>query len=331
MDPEPSPRRRRRATRFLLAFLAAAAAAPAGTAGACDSASCSLLTRGGNGLVPRKKFRLDLSFGYTDQGRLQRGSEEVDVVLRPRVVLERRFVFPNYHRDINGYDRGVQMDLSYGLSSRLNLAVSLPLSTWHAHDVAHGDLQQEFGTQGFGDTLVGARAAFGPRGLVEGFSLKLPTGDYRIGGEFGGGIQDPTLQPGTGAWDFVGLLQYSRRAASLHLDWSLSGTYQATTTNSLGYRFGNQAIFTAGVSRAVARPLVASLQAKLFHQDRSQYLGRGVPSTGSTTLYVTPGLRLSVPRGLSFYAFVLFSPYRYVNEAQLTTSLAVLAGASKFF
>jgi Putative MetA-pathway of phenol degradation len=176
---------------------------------------------------------------------------------------------------------------------------------------------------------VGVRAAFGPRGLVEGFSLKLPTGTYRIGGEFGGGIQDPALQPGTGAWAFVGLLQYSRRSAALGIDWSVAASYEATTTNALDYRFGNQAILTAGVSRSLSGPLTASLQAKLFHQDRSQYLGQGVPSTGSTTLYLTPGLRLAVPRGLSLYAFVLFSPYRYVNEAQLAPRIAVLAGLSK--
>jgi len=235
--------------RLLLACVAFAVAAPSRPAAACDSSSCSLLTRGANGLVPHKKFRLDLSFGYADQGRLQRGSREVDVVFRPRVVLERRFIFPNYHQDIDGYDRAVQMDVTYGLGARLNLAASLPVALWHAHDVAHGDLRQEFGTEGIGDALVGVRGAFGPRGLVEGLSAKLPTGRYRIGGEFGGGIQDPALQPGTGAWDLVGLLQYSRRADALGLDWSVAGTYQVTTTNSLGYRFGNQAILTAGAAR----------------------------------------------------------------------------------
>jgi hypothetical protein len=298
---------------------------------ACDSASCSLLTRNANGLIPKKKFRLDLTFGYSDLGRLQRGSEEVDVVLRPRVVLERRFIFPNYHQDIDGYDRVLQMDVTYGLGRQWNVYASVPLALWHAHDVAHGNLEQQFGTEGLGDALVGVRTAFGPRGLVEGLSLKLPTGEHRIGGEFGGGIQDPMLQPGTGAWDVVGLLQYSGRVSRLHVDWGVAGSYQATTTNDLDYKFGNQAIFTAGAARKVAGPLTASLQVKLFHQDRSEYIGQGVPSTGGTTLYVTPGLRVAAPGGVSLYAYVLFSPYRYVNEAQLAPHLAVTAGLSKLF
>jgi len=115
------------------------AAGPLATA--CDSSSCSLLTRGENSLIPRKQLRLDLTFGYTDQGALLRGSQEVDAVVRPRVFLERQQIYPSFHRDIDGYDRVVQMDLTYGLGARFNLTASLPLALWHAHEVAHGDFR----------------------------------------------------------------------------------------------------------------------------------------------------------------------------------------------
>jgi hypothetical protein len=310
---------------FVLAFLAATRGA-----GACDSASCSLLTRGANVLVPKKKFRLDLSFGYSDQGVLMRGSQEVDTVYRPRVFLEHETIIPGFHRDIDGYDQAVQADGTYGLSERVNLVASAPLAVWHTHDVAHGDIQKEYGTVGFGDALVGARWSLRPRGLVAGFSLKLPTGGYQVGGEFGGGIQDPTLQPGTGAFDFVGSMQYAWRAPWA-LGCSAAASYQATTTNDLHYRFGNQIIATAGASRSVTTRLSASLQAKLYHQARNEYLGVGVPSTGGTFVYLTPGLRFSAPKQVSVYAFLLLVPYRYVNEAQLAPRAAVLTGISKTF
>ena len=318
--------------RRLVAILALALLSAGRPAPACDSSSCSLLTRGENSLIPRKRFRLDLTFGYTDQGALLRGSQGVDAVFRPRVFIERQQIYPSFHRDIDGYDRVVQMDATYGLGTRFNLVASLPLALWHAHDVAHGEFQQQYGTRGVGDALLGVRAAFGPRGLVGGLSVKLPTGRYKIGGEFGdGGIQDPTLQPGTGALDLVGSLQYSWRADSLGLTWAVAGSYQRTTTNPLEYRFGNQAIVTLGASRSLTTRLSASLQAKLFHQDRNRYLGEGVPSTGSTVAYVTPGLRLSAPGRVSLYAFLLLNPYRYVNEAQLAPRVGVLAGLSKMF
>ncbi len=111
----------------------------------------------------------------------------------------------------------------------------------------------------------------------------------------------------------------------------MAGSYQATTTNSLDYRFGNQLIITAGVARPLTSRLSTALQGKLFHQDRNQYLGQGVPSTGSTIAYLTPGLRVSVPRNFSVYAFLLLAPYRYVNDAQLAPRVAFLTGLSKVF
>jgi hypothetical protein len=316
----------------IVAFLLAVSAGVLGQpAWACDSASCSLLTRGANGLLVKKKLRLDLSFGYSDKALLLEGSHEVDSVYRPRIFFEHQKIVPGFHRDIDGYDRVLQGDLTYGLSPRLNLQASVPLAVWHAHQVAHGSYQQEYGTVGLGDILVGARWSMRPRRLVAGFSLKLPTGRYDIGGEFGGGIQDPTLQPGTGAFDLVGLLLYSWRAEALGINCSVAATYQATTTNSLQYRFGNQTIATATASRPITSTITASLQAKLYHQDRSLYLGQGVPSTGGTFVYLTPGLSMRASGGFSLYAFLLFVPYRYVNEAQLGPRAAILTGVSKTF
>jgi hypothetical protein len=300
-------------------------------AAACDSASCSLLTRGENVLVPPKGFRLDFSFGYTDESVLLRGSQEVDTVLRPRVAFEAKRILPDFHSDIDGFDRFVQTDVTYGLASRINLTASVPLALWQTHDVAHGGFRGEYGTEGIGDTLVGLRWSMRPRRLVAGFSVKLPTGDHKVGGEFGGGIQDPALQPGTGAFDFVGSLQYGWRIDALGLNASVAGSYQLTTTNDLDYRFGNQAIATLGVARPVVGHLSASIQAKVFHQSRNQYLGEGVPSTGGTFVYVNPGLRFAAPRRFSVYAFVLLVPYRYVNDAQLGPRVGVLTGVSKLF
>jgi hypothetical protein len=298
---------------------------------ACDSTSCTLLTRGENPLVPKRKVRLDLSFGYTDQGDLLSGSQEVETVLRPRILLEAKRIVPDFHRDIEGFDRFVQVDATYGLGSRVNISATVPLALRQAHQVAHGSFQAEYGTEGIGDALVGLRWSMRPRRLVAGFAVKLPTGDHDIGGEFGGGIQDPGLQPGTGAFDFVGSLQYGFRIAALGLSASAAGSYQLTTTSDLDYRFGDQAIATVGVARPLTSRLTASLQLKFFHQDRSRYLGQGVPSTGGTFVYLNPGLRFTAPRSFSLYAFLVLPPYRHVNESQLGPRVGVLTGVSKVF
>lgn len=313
-------------------FLLMALVIPCPPAHACDSATCSLLTRGGNGLLPKKTLKVDLTMGWTDQGILLSGSREVTSVYRPRVFLERGTVVPNFHRDIDGSDRSVQLDLTYGLGSRFNLTASLPLSLRHVHDVSHGSpLVEEFGTTGFGDVLLGVRWAVGPRRLVGGLAVKTPTGRYKIGGEFGGGIQDPALQPGTGAFDVVGSLQYSWSTDVLRLQWTAAGSYQRTTANSFDYRFGDQTIAILAASRTLSRRLSLSIQAKLYHQEHSRFVGKDVPSTGGTFGYLTPGLQFTAGRGVTLYSFLLFVPYRYVYDAQLAPKISVLAGVSKTF
>jgi hypothetical protein len=299
---------------------------------ACDSATCSLLTRGGNGLLPKKSFKVDLTFGWADQGTLMKGSQEVDTVLRPRVFLELERLIPDFHQDVDGSDRVVQLDVTYGLGSRVNLAASFPLSVRHVHDVAHGTpLVEEFGTVGFGDVLLGARWAMGPRGLVAGLAVKTPTGRHTIDGEFGGGIQDPALQPGTGAFDVVGSVRYVWKSRFGRLDWTTAASYQRTTPNDFDYRFGDQAIGILAASRPVTRTVSLSLQLKLYHQGASRYIGETVPSTGGTFLYLTPGLSVAPRPSLSVFSYVLFVPYRYVNDAQLAPNLSVLFGVSKTF
>jgi hypothetical protein len=315
-----------------VALAAVSMGLPPRTAWACDSATCSLLTRGGNGLLPRKSFKVDLTFGYTHQGTLMNGGQEVDTVFRPRVFVERERLIPDFHQDIDGSDRGVQLDLTYGLGSRVNLTASLPLSVRHVHDVSHGSpLVEEFGTTGFGDVLLGVRFAVGPRGLVAGVSVKAPTGRNTIDGEFGGGIQDPALQPGTGAFDLVGSLRYAWRTKMARLAWTAAASYQRTTPNGFDYRFGDQAIGILGASREVVPKLSLSLQLKVYHQDASRYLGETVPSTGGTFVYVNPGVMVSPRPALSVFSYVLFVPYRYVSGPQLAPSLSLLFGLSKTF
>jgi hypothetical protein len=115
------------------------------------------------------------------------------------------------------------------------------------------------------------------------------------------------------------------------MGWSVAASYQANMRNDLDYRFGNAAILTLNLSRPVGGRLSASLQGKLFHQTRSVYLARDVPSTGMTFVYVTPALHLDVPGGVSLYTYLQLPAYRYVNDMQLAPRAAVLTGLSKTF
>ena len=339
-----------------LAAVIVATAALAPPSEACDSASCALLTRGQDGIVPKGSWIVDLSLRYTDEGQPLLGTAPALEALRPRVDFSGRRLQPFYHVELDGSDTIVQADAAYGLTSRLALTASLPLLGVHSYnhihyppalpatpapadptDEAHAHAAGATGptllhlrTEGNGDALVGVRYAVlsGPgQALTGGLALKLPTGRSQIADPHDGGLFDPMLQPGTGSWDGVASAQYARRGAGM--SWSASGSYQVTTTNGLGYRFGHEAIAGLGVSRERGR-FTASCQLKGHRRQRSRYLGQDVPSTGGAMLIVTPGVRMRTRTG-SLYAFYQRPVYRRVNEYQLASRGALLMGLSRAF
>jgi hypothetical protein len=164
---------------------------------------------------------------------------------------------------------------------------------------------------------------------VGGLALKLPSGTNRLTSFFDGGIHDPSLQPGSGAVDVLVSLQTFHGGAPW--SWSASGSYQRTSTNDLGYRWGDEAIAAVSGGRSLTRRLRATLQAKLFHRGRSTFQDEGVRSTGQSIVYLSPGFTFSAPTALSPYAVFQIPVYRYVNEMQLAPRGALLMGLSRTF
>lgn len=231
-------------------------AAGASDAGACDSSSCVLVTRGQGGALAKGAFAVDLSFRYTDESARLSGSAPTEDVIRPRIDFDGQRLLPGFHREIDGSMNSLQADLAYGVTGRLTALASLPLFSRkafeHAHvastpaapgttpeDDPHGhggpaaaepSVPREYRTDGFGDTLLGLRYAVwgaGPRRLSAGLVVKLPTGESRLPNPYDGGLHDPTLQPGTGAMDYGLSVQYAHAAGPLQ--WTASSTQQFAT------------------------------------------------------------------------------------------------------
>jgi hypothetical protein len=324
--------------RFVPGVVATAAAVvllgAGGPARACDSSSCALVTRGAGGMLPKGALRFDVSFRYADQTRPFSGGEPTGAVLRPKVDFEHGLILAGYHREVGGRERYLQTDLAYGLTSRASVLLSIPLLIQRSYDIAHGgSFQQSTTTRGSGDLLLGVQyglLATPKAQIVARAAVKAPTGNFRLISTFDRSINEPTLQPGTGSVDFVAAADFSRQEV-LGLNWTVSASYQANTTNDLDYRFGNDAIASVSVSRSLVGRLSGSFQVKGWHKGRSEFLGGPVPSTGGTLVYLTPGLRVAAPASMSAYAFVQVPAYRFVNEAQLTPRVALLVGWSKTF
>ncbi len=319
-----------------LALLLAVTAPRAGLA--CDSTGCLLVTRSAGGLLPRKTWRVDLSFRSTDDSTLMSGSVTVARVSRPKVDFENGIVRPGFHQDLGGTSRFLQVDLGYGLTGGTTLLASVPIVTHRSYDIGHPPaLTENYETWGLGDTLVGARHSFVASpgfSLVGGVGLELPTGSHELvspAALFDIGVLDPMLQPGSGSFDLVLNAQGSHRLTRGGLDLTGALSYQANTTNDLDYRYGNDAIASVSLAGPVGARVRASMQLKWAHRGRSEYHGEAVASTGGTIVYAIPGLVTSLPGRVSFYVFLPVPVYRYVNEAQVAPRLSVVVGMARIF
>lgn len=307
-------------------------------AAACDSTGCALVTRSAGGLLPRRGWRLDLSFRTSDDSVLMSGSDTTSRVNRPKVDFENAVVRPGFHQDLGGTARFLQLDLGYGLTSGTTLVASAPIVTRRSYEIGHPPaLTERYETWGLGDTLVGARHAFvasTQASVVGGLALELPTGEHRLVNPealFDVGVMDPMLQPGSGSFDLVLSAQASRRVTRGGLDLTGSLSYQANGANDLEYRYGNDAIASLGLAGPVGTRLRASVQLKYTRRGRSEYQGEGVESTGGTIVYAIPGLVTALPGKMSAYLFLPVPVYRYVNETQVAPRLSLVAGMSRSF
>jgi len=172
--------------------------------------------------------------------------------------------------------------------------------------------------------------------LVVGGGVKFPTGEYKLFNAEGS-INEPTVQPGTGAYDFLFSLFYDYQIRPHKLDVFFSGSYQLTTENDLDYEFGDQTFLNIGFNYLLEteRKVTLSTQINYRHAERDHFgttSGRqGVPSTGGDWVNLTPGIRVQASDALSLYSFLQLPIYQYVNETALVPSHGLVLGASYTF
>jgi hypothetical protein len=335
----------------LAASLAGLVVALPPRAGACDSTSCSIVMRGQDGVSTAGSLRVDLSFRHFTMDKPLSRVHAAQIVV-PWVDFAGERIRSNYHVENPSEHNLLQLDLSYGLSSRVTVTAALPLvsrSFGFRHSTAsspaaptdpHGHVpfdptgsfvDQTYDTEGIGDLQAGARYALhvGPKSrLVAGLAARVPTGRYQLSGATVG-IFHPAFQPGTGAWGAAASAKYSHQEGGA--GWSLSGSYQKSLENGLGYTPGDEGILAAGLNYDLSKRVASSVQIKLNRLTPSRYLDIDVPSTGSTFVYLTPGFRLNAGSGLSAYTFVPLPIFQKVRDSQLVPQITFLAGIAKDF
>jgi hypothetical protein len=320
---------------LLIAFLIVSPAAAT-----CGSANCFLVTGTQEGIPSKGRFVVDLSFRYVPQDRKLSGRDRVDEVVTPAVDFETETIEPDHHREIQTLNELMQVDLSWGLASRLSLVGALPILNrrYHEHFDDAGTPEETFsndaGTTGLGDLRVGVRGALllrPRRQLIGSIGVELPTGPYRLRDDEGQ-IGEPTLMPGSGSYDLVVGLLYTQIVGERGWNLFASGAWKRSGENPLDYRLGLEQVFAFGFERPVGSAFAWSVQANGRKTGRDDYRGEAVPSTGAVLVNLSPGFKVRTEdQDLTFYLYAQAPVFQDVNEAQLAPRFGILLGLSRIF
>jgi hypothetical protein len=308
----------------------------------CGSSNCSLINGSQEGTVNKGKFVMDVSYRYISQDKKKSGSNTISSeVLVSKVDFEMRKLELDHHREFRTINKLVQLDASFGLTDIITLSVSVPAfnDRYHEHDdgVTPADSAGEFtntdGSTGFGDvTVIGKVAPLKTpkhHGAL-GFGVKFPTGEYQLRNSEGD-INEPTIMPGTGSYDFILSGFYNFSFMPNFLDIFVSISHRFTTENSLDYLFGDSTFLDGGASIRLTDIALLSLQINARISRRDRFINMDVPSTGGEFVNITPGVRLIATENLSFYSHVQAPIYQRVNEVNLVPNFGVLFGVSYAF
>lgn len=282
---------------------------------------------------------IDLSYRYIPQDRKQQGSSRTDTVQVPGVNFAAGTLeLPptEGHEELRTINMLGQLDVNYGVTPNFGIAVAVPFYNQRLHEHIHLDTA-EFsnvdGTSGMGDVAVTGKFALlttTRHRLVGGVGVKLPTGEYKLR-DSDNVINEPTIQPGTGSYDYILSAFYDYQWRPHERDTFVSLSYRVNTQNDLDYERGDAATFNVGANFRVREKMVVSAQLNLQHAGRDQYKGQDVPSTGITSVYLTPGIQVQSSDNLALYTHLQLPVYQHVNEVNLVPRYGFMFGLSYGF
>ena len=325
---------------FILTFLIFILCAVSSAQASCGAANCSLVSGSQEGVTQKGRFTVDLSFRYIPQDDKKKGDADTDEVLVTKVDFEAQKLELEHHREFLTINKLAQFDLSYGVTDRFTVSISVPFfnDRYHEHDdeVVDGDAG-EFnnvdGATGFGDISMSLKYALVnsvKHLLVAGAGVKFASGEFQLR-DSDGGVNEPTIMPGTGSYDAILSAFYNYSYIPNSLDFFVSLSHRFTTINPLDYEFGDTTFVDGGVSYVLTDKVLLSAQINARISRRHMFLGMYVPNTGGTFINLTPGVRLVLSENASIYSHVQIPVYQRVNEANLVANYGFLLGATYGF
>ena len=295
-------------------------------AASCGSTSCPIdlnaLNRPAAG-----RFTLDLSFQSIDQDqpRISTRKARVGELESPE------------HDEVRTLNRATTLLLRYAVSSTLEVSASMPYVSRKHDNFEHEGSLEHWDLSGIGDVQLQARQKVA-EGLWAIGGVKLPAGAHDKRNDEGEVAEVP-IQPGSGSTDWIAGLSYEHgftRAAGVSgplgnvalIPFFATITFRRNGSGADSYRFGNEWQLHAGTAYPVYRSLevLGQINLRVRGRDRNPELDGALdPFTGSSAVFVSPGLRFSFDRA-AVYGLVQVPVVQRVNGLQLTSDRNWIGG-----
>ena len=162
--------------------------------------------------------------------------------------------------------------------------------------------------------------------LLLGTGAKLPIGASDLRNNNGITL-NADLQPGSGAFDWIGWGQWSKTLdvrPSLQISSTVIYSYKGVNKNYLGnsnYQFGQEWSWSTGLSDqwVVGKQLIEpALQLRYRHANADLFNDDDLPSTGGDWLFIIPGASIWLSKDFSFQTNIEFPLFAKIEGTQVT-------------
>lgn len=330
-----------------------------------SSCGCSMRSNIGAGPIitipaytmPKGRFAVSLGSAYLNYGRIS--NYQLGKISRRKEGAD----------DMNSHLSNT-VSLSYGLTDKLSLTASYPfVINYDVREVEGGAFENIGGNSGLGDlNLIGQYKFYDSEryGLQSAFiaGLKLPTGATHRKAD-NGEYFEGHLQPGSGSWDTTMGLALSKQIGDFGLDFNY--LYVLSTQGALDTDTGDKNIYNLALSYAINHshddPFSHEHQHGKHPKHKLHFLERVFPehlfgqhlawdlimeaniesesapsengvdfdNHGGTTMFLSPGLRLSVNDNWFYNLSVGFPVIEALDGDQGGSDLQILFSVATSF
>ena len=317
----------------------------------CGSASCFVVIGSQQQVSPAGVFTVNLSYTYTPN---EIPSSGVGTIPFANQQTKQLLLANSQVSQLSTLIRTATLDVNYGLTERIGLAVLIPYRYVTAIGQIGSGAVASSDDRGIGDVMAKVKYNLLPtlRSMVVlEMGIYFPTGDYGYQGA-PGQLLESTLQIGKGAFGFQPGFYQTYEMLPHRLNQFLSGHWRYNLRNSDGYQIGQEYALNTGLN-LVTLPWLTfttqfnfryktkdNIEASLFEFQGAPFnrqvlldgniLNRPVPTTNSTYLAFSAGVVVNVFDYGQLYAIAQIPLYRDFN-GNLQQDVGYVFGVTKSF